>query len=272
MKNTFSILAFIAFTFLACSSSPKIDASSKESYDASIAKIEKTLNAEQKQTFNEALNEVMSTNIDLKDLGDLISGKFSNDIRKKVDGKTAKEVIVMAKEQKEKRIKEGRATAKQQIDELYKQKAELEAQLVELNKFEVSNAQLSSVYDNFFKRDDYYVTITVKNGTSQAISRAYFEGIMKSPNRDVPWSIEKFDYKINGGINPGESTTWKIKQSIINDWDKSLYPKDAVLTVKAVKLKGGAGVKELYNANIAFDEYDQKKLEKLLKDYPEFKR
>ncbi len=53
------------------------------------------------------------------------------------------------------------------------------------------------------------VVLTVKNGTEHAISKIVFNAIYISEGRQTPWTDETVSYKILGGIEPGETYTWK---------------------------------------------------------------
>ena len=54
------------------------------------------------------------------------------------------------------------------------------------------------------------IELTVKNGTSETVSCAYFEGAIASPGRSVPWYKDTSNYEIQGGIEPGETATWEL--------------------------------------------------------------
>ena len=73
-----------------CSSSPTIDGSSDETMQASIQEVAKTLNEKQAKDFAQAVMVV--------GMKEAMTGADPAGIRKKLDGKTADEVIEMANE------------------------------------------------------------------------------------------------------------------------------------------------------------------------------
>ena len=109
------------------------------------------------------------------------------------------------------------------------------------------------------------IELTVKNGTSEAVSRAYFEGTLASPKRSVPWHKDTFNYGISGGLEPGEEASWSLAPNMFSDWGKIDAPKDAVFTVTVEQLDGPDG-EPIYSTR-AFSEHDQERLDELKKEY-----
>jgi hypothetical protein len=124
------------------------------------------------------------------------------------------------------------------------------------------------VHSRFYRQKSGYsgmftqsiVDLAVKNGTSSAVSRAFFKGTISSPGRAVPWLKRDFNYEIPGGLEPGEAANWKLEPNG-GGWDVEV-PKDAVLTVTVERLNGPEG-KTLYDA--AWSDEDQQRLEALRK-------
>ena len=85
------------------------------------------------------------------------------------------------------------------------------------------------------------IQLTVRNGTSFPVSRAYFEGTIASPDRSVPWHQDTFNYSISGGIEPGEDATWNLAPNIFSDWGKVDAPADSIFTVTVERLDGPDG-------------------------------
>ena len=91
--HTFAVISILLASFMlfaACSSAPTIDGTSDETMQASIEKIAKTLNKEEGKNFAAALMIV--------GMKEAMSGADPAAIRKKLDGKNAEEVAVMARE------------------------------------------------------------------------------------------------------------------------------------------------------------------------------
>ncbi|MBS3895412.1 hypothetical protein [Silanimonas sp.] len=85
------------------------------------------------------------------------------------------------------------------------------------------------------------IELSVKNGTSSPVSRAYFEGTIASPDRSVPWHQDTFNYSIPVGLEPGEDATLNLAPNMFSDWGKVNAPADAIFTVTVEKLDGPDG-------------------------------
>lgn len=55
------------------------------------------------------------------------------------------------------------------------------------------------------------IRIAVKNGTDYPVSRAYFHGKFKAKFREVPYAEGDFNYRIPGGLEPGEEAQWTLE-------------------------------------------------------------
>lgn len=127
------------------------------------------------------------------------------------------------------------------------------------------------VKSRFYKHKSGYgrgqpvIELTVKNNTSIAVSRAYFEGTIASPGRSVPWLVKDFNYEIAGGLEPGEEVTWSLSPNMFSDWGTIETSKDAIFTVTVEQLDGSDG-ESMYSTR-AFSEYDQERLQQLKTKY-----
>ncbi len=86
------------------------------------------------------------------------------------------------------------------------------------------------------------IDITVRNGTAKAVSRIHAHGIVSSPGRETSWLSEDFNFRVNGGLEPGESKQTKLSPNQFGAWGKA--PKDradTVLTVTISRLDGDDG-------------------------------
>ncbi len=99
MKNIF-LLLIVLLTVSSCSTKTKIDATSEEKLQKSIAKIMSELKPDQQKEFVQSLKIIMFDEV--KDIIDLSSMTQNSAISKgvfqsKIDGKTAQEIIKIAK-------------------------------------------------------------------------------------------------------------------------------------------------------------------------------
>ena len=97
----------------------------------------------------------------------------------------------------------------------------------------------------------------MKNTTAHAVARAYFVGTIATPGRAVPWLRDNFDYKIPGGLEPGEQAQWKLEPNMFSDWGKVDWKDDMIFTVEVRRLDGADG-EPLFAAD--FSDRDKKRL------------
>ena len=282
MKRIFFCGILILITILAGCSEPKIDASSDESLRASVAKVRKSLSDQKQKEFDEAMQQIIAFNmLDVEDVfkqGDIGANnmedvfkqstagflKLEGKIRQSLDGKTAKQVIAEAERIRVESRERERKQALEEIRELESKRVNSEKAREELKKFQVIRSRFYFSEQVFIGKQPI-IELTVKNGTSQAVSRAYFEGTIASSNRSVPWHKDTFNHSIPGGLEPGEEATWNLAPNMFSDWGKVDAPIDAVFTVTVEQLDGPDG-KTIYSVR-EFTKNDRERLNELKKQY-----
>lgn len=138
----------------------------------------------------------------------------------------------------------------------------------DIEKFQVQKANLYA--REGYMGDENIIELKVKNETKHPVSRVYFNGVYKSPDRSVSWHEGEFNYEIPGGLEPGEEAEWNLKPGMMSDWSEGKLREGASLKVEVLRLDGPEGNK-LYSSDI-FDEEDKKLLNKLIGIFPELKR
>jgi hypothetical protein len=253
---------------LAACSEPTIDTSSDETMETSIERVRNNLPESQRADFDSAVTVVAVHDISFGDV--LAEGAAGVDVAERkvkmaLDGLTAREVIALGDSIIAEREAEMRRQALQEIAELEEKKAAHEQAKEALAAFEV-------VRSRFYKRTNSIgmpepiIDITVRNGTPVAVSRAYFEGVLASPSRSVPWIKESFNYSIRGGLEPGEEARWRLAPNMFSEWGQVDAPSDAVFTVETVRIDGPDG-EPAFDAR-EFDEEDAERLQTLREKYP----
>jgi hypothetical protein len=185
-----------------------------------------------------------------------------------LDGLNADDVIAKGGVIIQRIAAEKLAKAKLELDELMAKKSTAESAKLELAKFKISDARFYKQ-----KKGTYYVTeepvieFKVENGTAFAISRAFFQGTLKSPDRSVPWLVDDFNYSIPGGLEPGESAQWRLAPNMFSDWGEVDAPSDAALLIETTKIYGPSG-ESLFDAS-QFSERDAEKVNEILAEFPE---
>jgi len=266
MNKKLIFLPIIMLFIVGCSD-PKIDASTDESMKASIEKVRQSLPQEKKAKFDDALKILAFSQISLKGLfADGASGISSTKGKMKdaLNGKSGEEVIAEADRIKKERKEKEKIQALSEIQELQDKKVKSIKAKESLKQFEVVRSRFYK-QEQKYGRDKPIIELTVKNGTSYPVSRAYFKGTLASPNRSVPWLIETFNYKISGGLEPGEEVEWSLAPNQFGDWGTVDAPTDAILTVEVEQLDGSDG-EPLFSSR-SFSERDAKRLEELEAEY-----
>lgn len=260
------LVALILLPFLWACSNPRVEGSSDEELKESIEKVRGSLPEEDRTRFDQAIQELAFADVSLQDMMsagqgvDLIGPKMKD----RVLGKTATEILAEADQIRAQREQREREQAFQEIAELRKKEQKAANDREKLATFEVTRSR-------FYKKPQRYgrpqpiIELSVKNGTDSAVSRAYFRGTLASPGRSVPWLKDTFNYPISGGIEPGETASWKLAPNSFSDWGTVDSPADAVFTVEVTKIDGPDG-ETLYDSE-GLSEYEQNRLDELTKKF-----
>lgn len=194
MIKTSSTFAF-ALLFLTGCSDPSIDASTDESMKVSVEKVRQSLPEDRRGPFDEALKILAFSQITLKGIfADGASGLDTTKGKMKdaLHGKSGEQVIAEAERIKQERKEKERTQAISEIQELEEKKSKAVSAKNDLAKFEVIRSRFYRQKQDFMGERPI-IELSVKNGTAHAISRAYFEGTLASPNRSIPWLVETFN-------------------------------------------------------------------------------
>jgi hypothetical protein len=268
MRRAILVIALLSVVVMAFGcGDPTVDTSTEESMTSSIARARQSLPVEKRKQFDEAIRILAYNQIDFNSLltpkapG---AGNFEDKIKDTIDGKTAEQIIAEASAIKLEREKKEKEQAIQEIAELEeKRRASMEAR-EQLKLFEV-------IRSRFYKRERSYIgeepiiELTVKNGTSHAVARAYFKGTIASPDRSVPWFQDDFNYSISGGLEPGEEASWVLAPNRYSGWGSVDAPPEAIFTVTVERLDGAGG--EPIFSTAVFGEREEKRLDWLKNHY-----
>jgi uncharacterized protein YceK len=223
---------------------PKIDTSSDESMKSSIQKVRASLPEDKRASYDDALKAVAFSHLNLKDL--MQAGMTNNtagieaQMKSDLAGKTGEEVINYAEKIRKERAEKEKTQALQEIAELQQKQTDAQAKLKQLEAFGVTRSRFYFEKKQY-GRDQPIIALSVENGTSKAVSRAYFRGVISSPGREVPWYSDTFNYQISGGLEPGEKADWNLAPNSYSDWGKVEAPADAVFTVTVIRIDDAQG-------------------------------
>jgi hypothetical protein len=266
MKKIIAPFLIILLSLAGCSE-PTVDATTDESMKASIAKVRAALPESKKAEYDEAIQLMAFSQINLKSLfseGAAGSGNLEGKVKDAVHGKTGNQIIAEANQIKIEREKKQEEQAIQEIKELEEKKQNSSKAREQLKQFEVLRSR-------FYKKKKQYlgeqaiIEVSVRNGTQHAVSRVYFNGVLASPGRSVPWYEDSFNYSISGGLEPGEEASWSLAPNMFSGWGKAEAHEGAVFTVTVDRLDG-AGGEAIFSAN-EFGEREEKRLSELKEKY-----
>lgn len=256
-----AIFIFIGVLVSLSLNSPKLDASTEEKMQASLEKMKNSLDDDEREKVADALQVLIFSSLDFNDL---LSGKadpksMTTNALKEHNGKNARQLIEAAELVKVERKNEQRKQAIEEIKDIEQKLRSLADARITLSKVEVIKSKFY-IKKGIYSSDYPVIEITIKNSTDKPISRIYFDGTVASPGRSVPWVKDDFNYDIKGGLEPNETANWSLSPNRFSDWGSTNIPKDAILTVKVVKIDDAEG-KEI----ASLDEDNKDTLERLKK-------
>lgn len=222
-------LSFIVIVAMAACGPPRLDGSSRERLEASVAKVRGSLPEELKPAFDSAMTVVAMADVDLKGaLAQVLAGGDSplagiqGAMLDKVNGLTGRQVIARSDSIRVRRLEE-------EADTMAKVIEQHEAEVKEMAKVALSDPHLDIRGNSFFT--SARLRLTLANGLQKALKNAYVSVKLISPDREVPW-IEEDDvyFSFAGGIAPGETLT---DFGYLEDrWRDAAAHKDARLEVQ----------------------------------------
>lgn len=255
------LVALVGLFVLTGCNQPRLDTTTEESFKASSEKVRGKLPEDQQETYDEALAAVALSQFDL---GELMSGSNEQMAAKMyaaLNGLTGPEVLEKGRQLQAQAKRDALKRLEDQIDKLKAKQQDAERAKTTLRPFEVTAAAYEREPERF-GNDQPILAITVKNGLDVPVSHAFFTGTLSSPDRSVPWLVEVFNYDIPGGIEPGETLSWRLAPNRFGAWGSVDAPDDAVLSVEVYKLEDAQG-KPIATANL-FTREDQNRLAELI--------
>lgn len=264
------IIAMFVFLIIGCKKKT-VDSSSDESLKNTVEAVKESLDAEKKKSFEDAIQAIA-----MSEIGNIFEARAdSNGIQRRIkdrlDGKTADEIIAEGNRIIAERQKKEREQANIEIAETQKEFTELETKRKNAEQDKEELKKLRVLHSQFYFKDSFpVIELTVKNETAYAISKAYFEGVLATPGRSIPWVKDSFNYNIRGGLEPGEQATWKTVPWSSGDWRYAPSDRnDMVLTVTVVRIDS-ADEEAIFDAE--FSKWDIERLQELNERLEELKK
>jgi hypothetical protein len=169
-----------------------------------------------------------------------------------VDGRTAKEIISIAADDRKKALEDTIATYRDQVEKAKSALKDIQTeteittqrqneQKGLLDKIVITKPRFLYQKDSFMSQP--VLSFTIQNKGNIPVKRVFIEGILQTPGRAVPWIKDSFNHEIRGGLEPNETQTLNLAPNMFSDWGK--VPQDAVggavltLTLTAVEDASG---------------------------------
>jgi len=246
---------------------PVADGTSDASIKTSTTRMREGLTPEKRVEFDEALQTVALSGLNLESIGGLLKAgqdpeALAAQLRQKLAGKSVDEIIAEAKAIKAEREERHRQEKLKQVDELLKKLAAANDARAVLAKFTIGASRFWFEQQSFSTEPQ--IGLDVKNDTGHTVSRAFFAAELLTPGREVPWVKAEFNHSISGGLQSGEQAHWQLSPNMFGGFAGAPRDRtDMVLVVSCTKLEGADG-KAL--AEEEFTAADSESLLKLLEE------
>jgi hypothetical protein len=268
------VVAIVMISFLSgCFEDPKLKANSEDNFTTSLAAVTRNMSEAEKEKLDAALKDIVlvevgfygpeleaksyrpSSNEPGAALGKAIMGAgvasmksavetgwsanrakaVVQNARAVVDGRTAKEIIIIAQDERKKSIDAALAIYHDQLEKARVALNDIDA---EANADEKKQAEQKALLDRIeitkphfdFKKvlysDDPDISFTIANNGAIPIKRIFVNGKLQTPGRAIPWVDSDFNYEFPGGLEPKEVKALDLTPNMFSDWGK--VPKETV--------------------------------------------
>ncbi len=151
-----------------------------------------------------------------------------------VDGRTPKEILVIADSERKKAIEAALAIYRDQLAKaksaLNDVRAEAEAaeqtraeQQMMLQRVEITNARFA--FEKSVFSEQPMISFNIANKGAIPIKRIFVHGKVQTPGRAIPWVEADFNYVFPGGLEPRETKGLNLSPNMLSDWGK--VPREA---------------------------------------------
>lgn len=232
MRRISIVVACVVVALCGCDREPRITSSTDgEKVRASVTKVKESLPEDQRDEFMSALMAIVLDEVGLG-IG-LSETELMDRASDRIAGLTAEEVFAES----------DRIRAEQLGGEARKLVSALESAMTSTEPpLKITVAQLTWPEDGFLG-PNATITLMVRNTGNVAVARAYFECALATPGRAIPWVDARFNYRIPGGLESGESALWRLDpNTLMDEWAGARTPiDDAIFVVRCIAIDGPNG-------------------------------
>ena len=254
-----------AFTFVCCNAQDSkkltINGDSEASLEKSVQTLKSSLNEEDGEKF---LMSIMIIEYYLDNQYET-DEELQKELLKMLHGKNYDQVILLGQQCNEKNKERQKADAKAEIDALYKKLEDANKQKAALNKITVKNLKITKVTE--FNKDRPLVEFSFVNNTEVNIQQVYF--LIYDPSNSTNEQNIKIWHNSNTEIKVSQEITYS-RSEIYKGNLEQLLANQSDLKIKATDILDSNRNKIFSDSY--FTDFDKRKLDNLLKKYPDLKR
>ncbi|WP_340139686.1 DUF6694 family lipoprotein [Vreelandella zhanjiangensis] len=257
----------LSLVMVAGCSDPKIDTSSMPAAVVSIENVREAMPAYKRDEFDKALAIMAMPNfssVALLSPQRMNAAEIAESANVRMHGLTGDQVIDRADDILRERRAREREQAITTLARLTEKQTQAEKDREHRERFSIDSARYY-MSQSPYGTPEPAVDIEVTNNTEQAVSQVFLRGVVTSTERSVPWIDETFYYVIAGGLEAGETATWRLAPNRFSAWGNTQIPSNATLTVTVEGLKDAQG-NPLWDSP-ALSESEAARLEHLSHEY-----
>jgi hypothetical protein len=216
---------------------PKYDTTSNQTILETSVAVRNSIPGSQQAEYDEALKVVVLENANLEDMFQVTGESVSHPVLiKRVHGMTGQEIIEEAKRIKLQKARAILLAKAALYNQLQQKQVDAELAAEQLANFRILATEYIPSTDDLLSHSA--VAISVANNLEQAVSRVYFEVTISSKDREAPWISDTIQYKIPGGLEPGEKADWRLNVPFHGD---GKAPADADIYLVVTQVDDAAG-------------------------------
>jgi hypothetical protein len=246
-----------------------IDATTQDTLDASISKVASKLPETQRVQFGAdvALVRAYYEKEKPDQLLAGLNGKSATDIGAQAANLREQQRVEQEKlavEEKQRAYLADLQEKKTSIEEAIKPLEESKRQSIERAEFQVEAGKIGPMKNNKTGETVNGIELTVKNGTTQEIYSAMFNGVLSAKGVETPVLTSGFDVMFENPLQAGETRTVLFIPSMVSDWRSVVIPEGAEFAIEINELLNIANKPLFSQAQFSAD--DQESLDKLTSD------
>ena len=147
--------------------------------------------------------------------------------RQLVDGRSAKEILAIALQERKRALGLARAIYREQLEKAKSALDRLQAEAEDVARSEakvkelLGQIQIGAARIHFQKsglQDEPVISFTIANNGTVAVKRIFVDGTLQAPGHSVPSVHGAFDYELRGGLVAGENRALSVTSSLFHRW------------------------------------------------------